>query len=168
MIYVTHAREKSIFSRHQKGEGRRLFIGAAFWFLCLNFWLLRGWGAVPNILRKTSSGLGSVPSLRGSFSFIGESSENQENNKELKSALDILISKTSDEFYENLNYEEHGMPYADENILKAILTEMIKLGITSRQKIGKVLQFFPTTSRMFLEVNRSLVFSIFCGFGGDE
>lgn len=36
---------------------------------------LHGWGAVPNILRKTSSGLDSVvPSLLGSFSVIGESS----------------------------------------------------------------------------------------------
>lgn len=39
----------------------------------------RGWGGVASILRKTSSGLGFVvSSLRGFFSVIGKSSQNQE------------------------------------------------------------------------------------------
>jgi hypothetical protein len=33
---------------------------------------LRGWGGVASSLRKISSGLGSVPSLRGSFLVIGK------------------------------------------------------------------------------------------------
>ena len=54
-----------------------------------------------------------------------------------------LLEKTNRVYYDNLADYEYGMPYADENILRAILSYLVELGLTTPGKIKKVLQFLP-------------------------
>lgn len=105
---------------------------------------LRGWGEVPSILRKTSSGSGSLSfRLRGFFSVIGKPSENQENDESIRLKTKLLLEKTTKVYYANLDHHEYGMPYADETILKTILRHLVKFDLTTSEKIMKVLQFLP-------------------------
>lgn len=121
------------------GKGRGCVKGENYFsgFTSLVFGL-RGWGGVASILRRTSSGLGAVPSLRGS-SFIGKPSENQT----IQAKAQILLTKVNDLYYASLDTGEYGMPYADETILKTILRKLVELDLATHQKIEKVLQFLP-------------------------
>lgn len=121
------------------GKGSNHFLG----FASLVFFL-RGWGGVLSIRRKISSGFrfGSS-SFRGFFSLIGKSSESQENNEILRLKAELLLKKTTQVYYANLDHYEYGMPYADETILKTILRQLVKLDLTNLEKIKKVLLYLP-------------------------
>lgn len=126
-------------------EGRKEDHFPGFGFSLLG---LRGWGGVPSILRKTSSGLGCLSfCLCESFSDIAKSSDKAivsslpENNYKL--IAEKLLSITTKVYYENLDDYEYGMPYAEETILKTILREMAKLGLITHQILARVLLFLP-------------------------
>lgn len=79
---------------------------------------LRGWGGVPSILRKTSSGSGSVPSLRGSLSVIGRPSENHK----IRSVIKITPAQLREGSWELWEWmgEEISIEFIDEILLKII------------------------------------------------
>ena len=81
--------------------------------------------------------------------FICSPSENKETDEIYKTKAKLLLAKVSDTYEETLPQYGYGMPYADETILKDILKMMLKLGLTNRKSIEKVLQFLPQNPEYF-------------------
>jgi len=69
----------------------------------------------------------------------------------LRAKTKVLLEKANSVFYAHLNDYEYGMPYADEAIIRVILSQMVELGLTTPEKIRKVLQFLPKNSKYLEE-----------------
>lgn len=130
-------------------KGENYFSG----FASLVFFL-RGWGGVFSIRRRTSSGFrfGSS-SLRGSLSVaINQSSENQKipSLEVSREYVETLLDKISDVYSDTLGPSGYdcglSVELSTEIITKVVLERLLKDGLTSAEKISKVLQHFPLHS----------------------
>lgn len=54
----------------------------------------------------------------------------------------LLLAKVRETYFNTLGYGEYGSPDADEIILKAVLSELLRSGLSGSRKIEKVLQFY--------------------------
>jgi hypothetical protein len=64
-----------------------------------------------------------------------------------------LLERVSDAYYSTLDPHEgeHGLSYANEIILRVVLEELLKAGMTTSRKMQKVLQFLPQHSEYLVE-----------------
>jgi hypothetical protein len=54
----------------------------------------------------------------------------------------LLLAKVREAYYDSLGDYEYGTPNADEIILKVVLSEILRSGLSGNRKIEKVLQFY--------------------------
>lgn len=54
----------------------------------------------------------------------------------------LLLAKTREIYFDTLGDYEYGTPNGDEIILKAVLSEILRSGLSGNRMIEKVLQFY--------------------------
>ncbi len=66
-----------------------------------------------------------------------------------KQKVDMLLENVREAYYDTLDIGEYGSPDAAEIILGVVLTETMKLGISHRRRIEKVLKFLAPHPEFF-------------------
>ena len=82
---------------------------------------------------------------------MGKNKPKISSNDLLRGKAQALLAATTKVYYETLDFDGTYMPYADERILKVVLNQLGKLGLTTPEKIKNVLQYLPKNSEYLEE-----------------